>query len=37
VIFDFAGYVAGSISAGIYGADVDAFTELVLGACRRPS
>jgi hypothetical protein len=28
VIFDFAGYVAGSISPGIYGADVDAFVEL---------
>src|SRR5205085_709166 len=29
VIFDFNGYVAGSISAGIYAADLDAFTELV--------
>ena len=28
VIFDFVGYVAGSVSAGIYAADVDAFTEL---------
>lgn len=28
VIFDFAGYVADSISAGIYAADIDAFTEL---------
>jgi hypothetical protein len=28
IIYDFAGYVAGSISAGIYAADVDAFTEL---------
>jgi hypothetical protein len=28
VIFDFGGYVAGSISAGIYAADVDAFVEL---------
>ena len=28
VIFDFRGYVPGSISAGIYGADIDAFTEL---------
>jgi hypothetical protein len=29
VIFDFEGYVAGSISAGIYGPDLIAFTELV--------
>jgi len=29
VIFDFDGYVAGSISAGIYGPDLVAFTELV--------
>jgi hypothetical protein len=28
VIFDFGGYVAGSISAGIYSADIDAFVEL---------
>jgi hypothetical protein len=28
IIYDFAGYVAGSISAGIYAADVDASTEL---------
>jgi hypothetical protein len=28
VIFDFAGYVPGSISAGIYAADLDAFVEL---------
>jgi len=28
IIFDFAGYVPGSISPGIYGADVDAFVEL---------
>lgn len=28
IIYDFAGYVDGSISAGIYGADVDASTEL---------
>lgn len=28
IIYDFAGYVAGSISSGIYAADVDAFTEL---------
>jgi hypothetical protein len=27
VIYDFLGYVAGSISAGIYAADVEAFTE----------
>jgi hypothetical protein len=29
IIYDFAGYVDGSISAGIYAADVDATTELV--------
>jgi hypothetical protein len=28
IIYDFAGYVAGSISAGIYAADVDVSTEL---------
>ena len=28
IIYDFAGYIAGSISAGIYGADLLAFTEL---------
>lgn len=28
VIFDFAGYVDGSISAGIYAADIDAYVEL---------
>jgi hypothetical protein len=28
IIYDFAGYVPGSISAGIYAADVDVFTEL---------
>lgn len=28
VIFDFQGYVDGTISAGIYAADVDAYTEL---------
>src|SRR4051794_1753422 len=28
IIFDFAGYVPGSISSGIYAADLDAFVEL---------
>ena len=38
VIFDFGGYVTGSISAGIYAADLDAFVEEPTStSCPRPA